>query len=123
MAEKNRTERLIEAVEDLAKHTRESLREQFAGIDIGMETVSDAEFLTWFAMKTGALPADGGIVPSPPEPFLHPDMPVRMIPWQGQLVQASFVMSPWELALHYVEGGKEMLDRRDRAMSKAMGVE
>ncbi len=125
---KNRTEKVVAAVEDMAEHFREGFREQVEGLDIGSSRVSDAVFATWFEMKTGRQPAAEGVEASPPIPWTHPDMALIPMLWpdptSGMPVQieASFVMSPWELDIHFAEGGKELLDRYQRAKQKEQGV-
>ena len=127
MSEKNRTQRVIESIEAKAAHAREVLREQYEGLDIGTSTVSDAEYAMWFEWKTGRVPLPRGIQVdvSAPKPLVVAGMPTQMVPWADPanpgmqtLVPASVVMSPWEAALNFVEGGKELLDRYQRAVMK-----
>ena len=116
MTAKNRTERIIEMTQAMADHAKESLDEQLEGEDIGNERVSDEEFFVWYSQMTGRMepPLDEAGQPLmqvyPPAVYLIGGQPV--------------MVSPWELALQMVEGGKELTDRYQRALVKiAMSVE
>jgi len=107
---KNKTERIIEMAQDMADHTHKALREQLEGEDIGNERVSDEEFFVWYAQMTGRIPA-------PLDEAGQPAM--QVYPPAVYLIGGQPVMvSPWELALQMVEGGKELTDRYQRALVK-----
>ena len=87
MTDKNRPERLIDMMKERAEQLRDSLIEQAEGWDMGTSNVTDEQFFTWWAMKTGKIPAEGvDIEVFPPVPLIMPDGSVQ-------------VLSKWEVAL------------------------
>ena len=120
----NRTERVVEMIVELADTGRAELRKQLEGMDIGTERVPDRVFQIWYEMKVGLIPPGEGVVASPAMPFNHPEIPPKPWVWRDpatgmeQVVVCSVVISPWELHLGMVDGGKEIQERYERILRK-----
>ena len=105
----NRIEEMIDGAMKLGDEFNEAMDKRLDGLGFEDSRVSDAEFLTWYAIKTGAVPKPEGVEMKvyPPEPWIMEDWSV-------------LVASGWEMARPYTVNGKELLERRDRAMGKAL---
>ena len=120
----NRTERVVEMIVELADTGRAALRKQLEGMDIGTTRIPDRFFRAWYEMKVGLIPAASGVTASPPMPFNHREIPKRAQWWTDPatglqtIVVCSVIISPWELHLGMVDGGKEIQERYERILRK-----
>lgn len=78
-------EEIIKGVGELRKQWLSDFDQMVEGIPFGAKRLSDAQHSAWFAEMMQRYP---------PEPWISPE---------GQTV----MMSPWLLALRYVEGGEK----------------